>query len=105
MATPKRYTNYLQFSSYVLSLDEIDLNDIYLSEITLIRTILQLHQEAVDTILNSGFQFPSDGTNPVEIPSVPGSTVTITLTPETPEEPVKTQLTIKACTEEETSEK
>ena len=66
--------------------------------------MLYLHQEAVDTILNYGFQFPSDGTNPVEIPSVPGSTVTITLTPENPKEPVKTQLTVKACTEEETSE-
>lgn len=51
-------------------------------------------------------QFISEGTHPVEIPSVPGSTITITISPENPDEPVQTQLTCKIvtdCVEEETS--
>ena len=58
----------------------------------------------MEILLNFGLQFPSDGTNPVEIPSVPGSTVTVKITPEEPDTPVKTQLTVKACVEE-TSER
>ena len=50
--------------------------------------------------MNSGLQYTSTGTDPVEIPSVEGKTITITITPEDPLQPVTTQLTVKACSEE-----
>jgi hypothetical protein len=49
-------------------------------------------------------QYTSSGTDPVEIPSEPGKTIEITIKPEDPTKPVETQLTVKACVEEETSE-